>query len=97
MNKQKISNRKLSFLIAFFYVLTGTFYSYWEFKSLITDGILYYLFFPVAFFPFLILFTEREPGFMILMCQLITLFFVWSLVWGVLRVFRKDNNAADNL
>src|ERR1035437_8706972 len=91
MTDRKISNKKLVFYIALVYIILATIYTYWAMSNLKSDRILYYLFFPATIFPSLILFTEREPRFMILICQAITLLFIWPLFWILLHLFRNDN------
>ena len=99
MTDRKITNKKLAFYIALVYVILATIYTYWAMSNLKSDGILYYLFFPATIFPSSILFTERESIFMILICQAITLLFIWPLFWIFLHLFRNDNKLtrdADN-
>lgn len=91
----KLSNKKLTFIGALVYVMLATIYSYWAMSNLISDGILYYLFFPATIFPSLILFTEREPVFMILICQTITFLLIWPLFWLIVHLFRHDNKQKD--
>ena len=91
MTGSKLSNRKLAFYVAFVYVLLATIYSYWSMSNLVSDGILYYIFFPASIFPSLILFTEREPGFMILICQSITLLLIWAIFWLLINLIRTNN------
>jgi len=86
----KISNKKLAFCIALVYVTLATIYSYWTMRNLEEGGFLYYLFFPVIIFPSLILFTEREPTVMILICQTITLFIIWPFFWLFINLCRDD-------
>ena len=88
--KRKISNKKLSFYLALFYVILATIYTYWAMTNLVSDGFLYYIFFPATIFPSLILFTEREPGIFLLICQTITFFIIWLLFWFFIHLFRDD-------
>ena len=92
MDRSKISNRRLAFYIAFVYVVLATIYCYWAMDNLISDGFLYYLFSPAAFFPSLILFTEREPGLMILICQIITFLILWPMTWLFTFLIRGQNS-----
>jgi hypothetical protein len=92
---KNISNKKLAFYITLVYIILATIYSYWAMINLVSDGVLYYVFFPALIFPSLILFTEREPGIMILICQIITLFILWPLFWLFIHIFRNDNNKKD--
>ena len=87
-----MSNRKLSFIIAFIYVIFGTFYSYYAMNNVISDGIIYYIFFPVSIIPQIILFTEREPFLYILICQIITLVITTLLIWSLMSVIRKKTD-----
>ena len=89
---KKISNKKLAFYIALVYVILATIYTYWAMNNLVTDGFLYYTFFPATIFPSLILFTEREPGILLLICQTITLIIIWLLLWFFIHLFRDDIN-----
>lgn len=95
MIDRKLSNKKLAFYVALVYSILATIYSYWAMYNLVSDGIFYYLFFPATIFPSLILFTEREPGFMILICQIITLLFIWLFFWLFIHLFRNDNKQKD--
>ncbi len=95
MTDRKLSNKKLAFYAALVYVILATIYSYWAMSNLVSDGIFYYLFFPATIFPSLILFTEREPGFKILICQAITLLLTWPLFWLFIHLFRDDNKQKD--
>lgn len=88
----KISNKKLSFFIALAYVALATFYSYWSMRNLVSDGVLYYLFYPASIFPDIILFSEREPWFMIVICQIFTLFLIWPLIWMFTALIREIKN-----
>ena len=85
---KKISNKKLAFYIALVYVILATIYRYWTMRNLEEGGFFYYLFFPAIIFPSLILFTERDPTVMILICQTITLFILWPLFWLFIYLFR---------
>jgi 4-hydroxybenzoate polyprenyltransferase len=91
----KLSNKKLAFYVALVYVILATIYSFWAMRNLVSDGILFYLFFPATIFPSLILFTEREPGFMVLICQAITLLLIWPLFWLFIHLFRNNNKLKD--
>ena len=91
----RISNKKLSFYITLGYVILATIYTFWAMTDVVSDGILYYFFFPATIIPSIILFTEREPGIMILICQAITLFMMWPLFWLFVQLFRKDNKKHD--
>lgn len=91
----RISNKKLAFYVALAYVVLATIYSYWTMRNLEGGGILYYFFFPALFFPSLILFTEREPGLMVLICQIITLFIIWPFFWLFIHLFRNDKSKQD--
>ena len=82
------SNKKLAFYIALAYVILATIYSYWAMNNLVSDGVLYYIFFPATILPSLILLTEREPGAMILLCQVVTLVLIWLFIWVALHLFR---------
>ena len=85
-----MSNRKLSFIIAFIYVILGTLYSYYAMNNLISDGIIYYIFYPVSILPQIILFTERESFLYIFICQTITLVIMTLLIWSLISVLRKE-------
>ncbi|MES2575248.1 MAG: hypothetical protein V4572_09920 [Bacteroidota bacterium] len=91
MTDKELSNKKISFYIALAYTILATVYSYWAMANLVVDGIFYYLFFPATIFPSLILLTERESGFMILICQAITLLLIWGIFWLFLHSFRDEN------
>ena len=88
--KAKLSNKKLTFIICFGYVLGATLYAYWSTYNAVTDGLLYYIFFPVAFFPSLIIFTESNAFIWVLLCQCITFSFLYLITWGIIDIIRKD-------
>jgi len=88
--ESRMSNRKLSLIIAFVYVVLGTFYSYYAINNMISDGIIYYIFFPVSFLPQLILFTERDPFVYILICQTITLAITSIFLWFFISIVRAN-------
>jgi hypothetical protein len=90
MTDRRLSNKGLAFYVALAYVILATIYSYWAMSNLVSDGILYYLFFPAMIIPSLILFTERDPGYMILICQVITLLLIWPVFWFFIHLFRKS-------
>ena len=92
---KKISNKKLAFCTAFVYVILATTYGIWAMTNLESDGVLFYIFLPATIFPTLILFTQRDPGLMILICQIITLFIIWLLFWLIIHLFRDDNIKQD--
>src|ERR1700709_38022 len=92
MENDKISNKKLAFYIALVYVILATIYTYWAMSNLVSDGFLYYIFFPATIFASLILFTEREPGILLLICQTITLLIIWLLFWFFINLLRDDIN-----
>ena len=92
---KNISNKSLAFYIALVYIILATIYSFWTMRNLEEGGFLYYLFFPAIIFPSLILFTEREPTVMILICQTITLLIIWPLFWLFIHLFRDDNKKHD--
>jgi predicted permease len=56
------------------------------------NSFLFIIFLPATIFPELILFTEREPWNMILICQLITLLILWPFFWLIIHLCRDDNN-----
>jgi hypothetical protein len=85
-----ISNKWLSFWFAFGYVFLATIYALMS-RGNPEEGFLFCLFFPAMVFPSLILFTERDGGMMILICQIITLFPFWGLMYVFVRFFRKKN------
>ena len=91
MIERKLSNKKLAFTIALFYVTLATIYSVWAMNNLVSDGVLYSFFFPAIVFPSLILFTETEPLFMVLICQVITLLIIWPIFWFFTNLIRKEN------
>jgi hypothetical protein len=95
MTTIKMSNKKLALYIAAVYVILATIYIYWAMSNLIIDGVLHYIFLPVTLFPSLILFTEREPSLMILICQTITCFLIWPLVFLVVSLVRDDTKTKD--
>ena len=92
--KNKISNKKLSFIISFVYVGTGTIYGliYWtEFNSTnALSDFLFNFFMPASFLLEGILFAERNPFLLGLLTQIITFFIFWGLVYFVLCLFRFD-------
>ncbi len=92
---KRISNKKLAFYITLVYVILATIYSYWTMRNLEEGGILYYVFFHAIIFPSLILFTEREPALMILICQTITLFIIWPFFWLFIHLFRDGIKKQD--
>lgn len=99
---KKISNKKLSFIIAFLYVGFGTIYSYnfWNYGGNFASGefetFLYYFFYPVSIFPLIIIFTESEPCLYLFISQTITLFAVWGIFYLVTNLFRKESKTSDN-
>jgi hypothetical protein len=92
---RKISNKKLSLFISSVYVVLGTTYGviYWT-PANIFGKLLFYPFMPVCFAPIGLMFTERNPFFLILITQTITFFLIWGLVYFGLHLFRKS--ASDN-
>jgi hypothetical protein len=91
MTDRKLSNKKLAFIVALIYVIVATIYSVWAMNNLVSDGILYHFFYPATIFPSLIVFTEREPLFRVLICQVITLLFIWLLFCFLTYLFRDVN------
>lgn len=93
---KNISIVKLSFLIALIYVALGTIYSYtyWTYSNPMrlneTLGhILFYFFLPTSFIAIMILFSERDPNFLIFISQTITLLIVWGFTYGITSMFRS--------
>ena len=86
----KKNSKKNAFYIALVYVTLATIYTYWAMTNLVSDGFLYYIFFPATIIPSLILFTEREPGILLLICQTITFFIIWLLLWFFIYLFSND-------
>ena len=84
------SNWKLALVISTIYTLLGTAYSYYAIDQMVTSGFLYWFFFPVSIVPQLILFTEREPFYSILLVQTITTFALAALIWVFLKSARDE-------
>ena len=85
-----MTNKKLAFNLSLVYVILATTYCYFEATNLKGEGILHNIFFPAIVFPSLILLVESNPWLMILICQIITLFNIWLIIWFCLNFFRKD-------
>ncbi|MEM9023067.1 MAG: hypothetical protein AAGB22_04965 [Bacteroidota bacterium] len=83
-----MSNTKLSFIIAFIYVVFGTVYAYYIAHGGAPEGLLYYLFIPVASLPQLIMLVERDPIVYIVIGQLLTTLVIAFLIRSVLPIFR---------
>ena len=94
--KNKISNKRLSFIISFIYVGIGTVYGliYWtEFNSTNAfSDFLFYFFIPASFPLEVILFSERNPFLLGLLTQAITFLIFWGLVYIILNIFRINQN-----
>ena len=85
-----MSNKTLAFIIAAVYVVLATIYSHWAVSHSVSDGVLFYFFFPASIIPSLIFFAEREPMLLILICQTITLLIFWLFCWMLLASYRSD-------
>jgi len=90
MLHQKISNKKLALIISVIYVLAGTIYAPVVAYNSITEGLLYYLLFPVTFIPSFILFVEPNPVFYILISQLIILVPIYLIVLSIISSIRTN-------
>jgi len=90
--KKKVSNRILSLLISFLYVVLGLIPSllFWNGTNipLPFDRILNALF-PATFFTNVILFSERNPFGYILIEQIIVFLLAFALSYFILSIFRK--------
>lgn len=88
----KLSNKKLSFLITFVYVLLGTIHLYNKTSIAIIDILLYLIFILAEVFPFLILYSEKDPNLMVFKCQIITVLILWPLTLLITNLLRKKSN-----
>lgn len=88
----KLSNKKLSFLITFIYVLLGTIHLYNKTSIALVDIVLYFIFILAEVFPFLILYSEKDPNIMVLKCQIITVLILWPLTLLITKLLRKKSN-----
>ena len=84
-----LSNKKLSFLITFIYVLLATIHLYNKTTIPILDIILYFIFILAEVFPFLILYSEKDPNIMVLICQIITVLILWPVTLLITYLLRK--------
>ena len=86
----RIANKKLAFNLSLIYVVFATIYCYWAAANQVSDGVLNYLFFPVIVLPLLLLLVESNPALPILICQIITLFVIYSLFLVIVKFFRPN-------
>jgi len=103
IKKAKISNKRLSLYISLTYVGLGTIYSllYWTAGNPMSinetfGNILFFIFIPVSIVSIGALFTSRDPGFFIVITQIITFLLVWALIYGITSVFRKEPKKSVN-
>lgn len=86
-----ISNKRLSFIISIIYVGLGTLYglAYWTYlnPSNAFSDFLFYFFMPASFLLEVILFTERDPFFLVLFTQIFTFFIFWAIFNFILGLF----------
>lgn len=85
-----ISNRRLSFIIAFAYVMAGTYFILDPANEMQDEGIIYYFFFPVTLIPQLIRLTEKDPFVLLLICQLITTGVLTFTLYGIITVLSRN-------
>ena len=92
--KNRMSNKRLSFIVSLFYVGIGTIYglTYWTELNTTNafSNFLFYIFMPASFLLEVILFSERNPFILGLLTQVITFFIFWGFVYSVLNIFRID-------
>jgi hypothetical protein len=82
--------------MALTYVIAATFYAYWATYNMVIDGFFNYFFLPATLIPSLIIFTEREPLFAVLICQAITLGIIYFLTLAAVISIRDKINSRKN-
>ena len=92
--KQKMSNKKLSFIVSVAYVGLGTIYglTYWtEYNSVNAfSDFLFNFFMPASFLLEGILFAERNPFPLALLTQTTTFFIFCGMTYILISIFRTD-------
>ena len=95
-----IENLKRSFLITFTYVSGATIYcflvSYSPNVSAVLDGILYLILLPAVVFPTLILYADSHAMTEVLICQTLTFFVFWIMIFKIVERFRRHKIKNDN-
>ena len=89
-----MANRKLSFIISSSYVAFATIYAFYAMDNMVSEGFLYFFFFPANFFTQLIIFTETDPSLWLLGSQLVSLAITYFLLWGFLYSIRTDKKTS---